>query len=144
MRITGPGSTNATSARKAERKSTSGEGAAFASAVDAAATASTPARTSAAGPASAVDALLALQEAPDSTAGRSRGLARAADMLDLLEEVRRGLLLGTIPRATLGQLASLARQSRQPDLDPALAAILDDIELRAEVELAKLDRADRF
>lgn len=141
MRITGPGTTTSANARKADRKSASGEGGAFASAVDAAGTAATPARTSAASPVSAVDALLALQEAPDSSAGRSRGLARAADLLDLLEEVRRGLLLGTIPRATLGQLARLAREGRQPGLDPALAAILDDIELRAEVELAKLDRA---
>lgn len=139
MRITGPGNTTSASARKTGRKDSSQDGT-FAAAVDAPDEASSPARGAAAGPVAAVDALLALQEAPDASRGRSRGLDRAGAMLGLLEEVRRGLLVGTIPRATLGQLARLARESRQSGLDPALAAILDDIELRAEVELAKLER----
>lgn len=140
MRITGPGNTTSASARKAGRKDSSSDGA-FAAAVDAPDEASSPAKGgTAAGPVAAVDALLALQEAPDASRGRSRGLDRAGAMLGLLEEVRRGLLVGTIPRATLGQLARLARESRQSGLDPALTAILDDIELRAEVELAKLER----
>ncbi|GER03003.1 hypothetical protein JCM17846_06850 [Iodidimonas nitroreducens] len=87
-----------------------------------------------------MDALLALQEMPDATAGRSKGLARAHDMLDMLEDVRKGLLMGAIPQSKLSQLSRLARDQRDGTLDPALSAILDDIEVRAEVELAKLEQ----
>ena len=91
-------------------------------------------------PISAVDALLTLQEVPDGSQGRSKGLARAQDMLAALEDVRRGLLLGAIPRAKLEALARLARTRREVFQDPRLTEILDEIELRAEVELAKLER----
>ena len=61
-------------------------------------------------------------------------------MLDRLEDLRHGLLLGIIPHDRLTDLAVMARQ-RQDDLtDPALRQILRDIELRARVELAKFER----
>ena len=59
-------------------------------------------------------------------------------MLDNLEEIRLGLLLGTIPVSRLEQLAQLVRAQREQVNDPKLTAILDEIELRAAVELAKL------
>ena len=59
-------------------------------------------------------------------------------MLDELEQIRLGLLLGQIPRARLEQLAQMVRARREQLDDPKLIAILDDIELRAAVELAKL------
>jgi hypothetical protein len=59
-------------------------------------------------------------------------------MLDELEQIRLGLLLGAIPRAKLEQLAQLVRARREQVDDPRLMAILDEIELRAAVELAKL------
>ena len=61
-------------------------------------------------------------------------------MLDHLDEIRMGLLLGTIPMARLEQLAQLVRAKREQIDDPKLLAILDDIELRAAVELAKLEQ----
>jgi hypothetical protein len=54
--------------------------------------------------------------------------------------VRKGLLMGAIPQSKLSQLSRLARDQRDGTLDPALSAILDDIEVRAEVELAKLEQ----
>jgi hypothetical protein len=62
-------------------------------------------------------------------------------MLDKLEEIRLGLLLGTIPQSRLEQLAHLVRAQRELVNDPKLTAILDEIELRAAVELAKLTRS---
>ena len=59
-------------------------------------------------------------------------------MLDELEQIRLGLLLGQIPRARLEQLAQMVRARREQLDDLKLIAILDDIELRAAVELAKL------
>jgi hypothetical protein len=89
-----------------------------------------------------LNTVLALQEAPDATRGRARKRAqeRGSMMLDHLEEIRMGLLLGTIPMAKLEQLAQLVRAKREQIDDPKLLEILDEIELRAAVELAKLSR----
>ena len=90
-----------------------------------------------------LNAVLALQEAPNATT-RSRARQRAKDrgnlMLDHLEEIRMGLLLGTIPMAKLEILGQLVRAKREQIDDPKLLAILDEIEVRAAVELAKLSR----
>lgn len=86
----------------------------------------------------AIDAILTLQSVPDPTTGRARAIARAGHMLDLLEEIRLGLLEGNIPRPVLSRLVALVRSERAGFADPRLADILDDIDLRAQVELAKL------
>lgn len=85
----------------------------------------------------ALDALLSLQEVGGD--GRRKGQKRAADLLDQLDKIRNGLLLGTLSRATLERLGSLVSQHREDNVDPKLAEILDEIELRAAVELAKFD-----
>lgn len=95
-----------------------------------------------AGPVSAtpVDSLLALQEVGDEGGGgNAKARQRAELMLERLEEIRTGLLLGAIPRSQLQDLARVARESRENFVDPALGEVLDDIELRARVELAKFD-----
>lgn len=90
----------------------------------------------------AVDSLLLVQSVGDSTERESRGrmIRRGEDILDRLEEVRRGLLLGEIPEHKLAQLADVIRSHRGACADPQLGSLLDEIELRAEVELAKLSR----
>ena len=88
-------------------------------------------------PVGAVDSLLALQEVPDATAGTSRAKLRAQDLLDHLDEIRHGLLAGALSRQMLDRLARLARSERQSVDDPRLQELLDEIELRAAVELAK-------
>jgi hypothetical protein len=85
-----------------------------------------------------VDALLAIQEVPDATTGRSRGLAMASDLLDGLEEIRRGLLMGSIPTSRLKRIADMVRQRKAVTTDPEVTALLEEIDLRASVELAKL------
>jgi hypothetical protein len=90
-------------------------------------------------PVGTVNALLALQEVDDSLNGRAKARQRAADILDELDQLRDGLLAGTLPRESIVRLAQIVR-SRRPDVDdPRLKDVLDEIELRAEVELAKLD-----
>ena len=59
-------------------------------------------------------------------------------ILDKLEELRAALLSGMIPKAKLIELARVLREKRETGLDDELNRILDEIELRAEVELAKL------
>ena len=95
--------------------------------------------TIAAGP---VDSLLAIQEISDEGGGSAQARARAELMLERLEEIRTGLLLGTISHSEIQGLANAARQSRETFVDPHLGEVLDDIELRAKVELAKYEATE--
>lgn len=142
MKITGPGQIQSKSLKKTSKKQAAEPGA-FSRKLDSASSADAPQNVGGAAPLAPVDALLSLQEVPDAASGRSKGLARAEEMLDLLEDVRRGILLGAISGPSLKTLADLARRQRQNndpalDQDPRLKEILAEIELRSEVELAKL------
>lgn len=95
-----------------------------------------------AAPVSSVDALLTIQEVEDSTTGKSRSRARkwGHDVLDELERLRLGIIDGAVPRGDLERIAASIERHRARTDDPLLEQILDEIELRAKVELAKLDR----
>ncbi len=62
----------------------------------------------------------------------------------MLDEVRDGLLAGGIPRGTLNRLATAVSRRQEGFADPKLQGVLDEIELRAWVELAKLEQIDRL
>jgi hypothetical protein len=91
----------------------------------------------AASPLSALNGLLALQEVDDAGARSSRGKRRGIQILDMLEELRLGLLAGGIPRGKLLDLTRVVQAQRDRVDDPRLMQILDEIDLRAQVELAK-------
>ena len=147
MKVDGPGSAKSPgSVRKAGKAARSG-GASFRSSLgDAdAADAGDAVAASTAATVSAADSLLALQEVDPAgdalTGGRNRrAYSWGEDMLEALEGVRTGLLLGIIPADKLEELAQSASDRKVQAEDPKLAAILDEIELRARVELAKLQR----
>jgi hypothetical protein len=134
MRIEGPPPARRTAVRRDGDKADAA-GDKFAAALD-----SEPAAPAAQSPAaSALEGLLSIQELPDALVGRRRAMLRADILLDRLEDLRLGLLAGVVPRDRLEELARLARAARDNVDDPRLAAILDQIDLRAAVELAKLD-----
>jgi len=85
-----------------------------------------------------LDALLAMQEVDDRAARRRQAKRRGEALLDQLEGLRRDLLMGAVPRERLAAIARQVREQRAAVDDPALTAILDEIDLRAQVELAKL------
>lgn len=89
-----------------------------------------------------VGSVFAVQEVGTSTEGRSRGLLidYGDHLLDRLEEIRLELLLGAISKDRLVDLAHEMRQKRHQVEDAKLNALIDEIELRAEVEIAKLTR----
>ena len=91
---------------------------------------------------SGVEAILAAQsvDPEGGRAARQRLARRGEDVLDRLEGVRVGLLSGRVRKQDLAELARMVRSSREAGIDPRLGALLDEIELRAEVELAKLTR----
>lgn len=85
-----------------------------------------------------VTGVLALQEVDDATARASRGKMRAQEMLDKMDEIRHGILSGMLPREKVIELSRIVQSRRVHVDDPHLAEILDEIDLRAQVELAKL------
>ena len=93
-----------------------------------------------------VGGLLAAQSVGDDAGAapdykeRQRRAQRGTEMLDRLEDVRRGLLLGAVPKDKLADLARMVREKRERGADPVVSRLLDEIELRAEIELAKLAR----
>ncbi len=85
-----------------------------------------------------ISPVLGLQEVDDALGRAKRGKVRAQDILDKLEDIRMALLFGGLSEARLRQLAHMVAV-RRPDIDdPRLTEILDEIDLRAQVELAKL------
>ena len=83
-----------------------------------------------------IDALLALQGVDDATMGRKKQLRRGRSLLDVLDALKLDLLAGRASESRLNQLMALVGQARTIS-EPGLNALLDDIELRARVELAK-------
>lgn len=89
----------------------------------------------------AVSGVLDIQEVDDALERAARGKLRAEDLLDRLDELRLDLLDGALSKTKLLRLAEMVN-SRRPDIaDPKLIEILDEIDLRAQVELAKFTRA---
>lgn len=85
----------------------------------------------------AVSGILGVQEVDDALAHASKGKLRAQDILDRLDDLRIELLTGSISREKLMQLSRIVSARRAQVTDPRLAEILDEIDLRAQVELAK-------
>ena len=90
------------------------------------------------GQAGSIDGILALQEIDQVGRGGQQARERGDAILDRLDEIRHGLLTGRVNTATLERLLRQVRQQRETFTDPKLAEILEEIELRAAVELAKL------
>lgn len=138
MKVTGPGNVR-TGTVKSRKKAGGGADQKFeVPTEESGTTAANPVR----GPlaADALGALVSMQESPDAPGGRSKGVVLAESMLDSLDDIRHGLLLGRIPRRQLDQLAKTLADRRERSADPRLREIINDIEIRAAVELAKLDR----
>jgi hypothetical protein len=81
--------------------------------------------------------VLAAQAAQDGAGERRRALTRGRSLLDELDLIRIGLLDGALPAATIRRLSGLLQAERCSVADAGLSAVLDEIELRAAVELAK-------
>jgi hypothetical protein len=90
-----------------------------------------------------VSGVLGVQEIDDALAQASRGKLRAIDILDRLDNLRIELLTGAISREKLMQLSQVVSARRAQITDPKLAEVLDEIDLRAQVELAKHSEPSR-
>ena len=84
-----------------------------------------------------IDALLALQGIEDPVERRKRLVARGRGALDVLDDLKIGLLSGNFDTSTVSRLRDAAASLKSTSGDPGLDAVLSEIELRVEVELAK-------
>jgi hypothetical protein len=139
MKIEGPGAGRPATVRR----SRAGEGASgkFSDALGGASSESAATgQAHVSAPISSLDALLALQAVPttDEAERRQEGLRRGEDILDRLEDLKARLLLEEIPASALRELVDSVSTGRQTLSDPKLMSVLDEIDLRARVELAKL------
>ncbi len=89
-----------------------------------------------------LEALIALQSEDNTRERRRRSAKRGQSMLDVLDELKLALLSGHLPPDMQRRLSAVLREAG-PSGDPQLDGIIDAIELRAEVELAKLKQAQR-
>ena len=86
-----------------------------------------------------VDALLALQDVGGPLEGRRRSMRRAGRLLDVLDDLKVALIDGALTPAQIRALSTTLAEQREATGDPALESVLDEIETRAAVELAKLE-----
>lgn len=98
-------------------------------------------RAASAAPLVTMDALLAVQGQEDPTERRRRSLRRGHDLLDSLDNLKAALLSGRVEAQALQGLARQIAAQQSESGDPGLDEVVAHIELRAQVELAKLGRA---
>lgn len=133
---TGPRATQGPAARPQAGSGFSVSGPAGASQATSTAAASA---TSAATNVADVSALMALQGVETITERRRRAIRRGGGLLDRLDELKLALLSGDGGEATLERLARGLREDRPEEREAGLSELLDQIDLRASVELAKAE-----
>ncbi|MFI4976094.1 MAG: flagellar assembly protein FliX [Caulobacterales bacterium] len=138
MKVSGPGGPGAASGLPAARPQPAPGGFSPTAASGAGATASTSA-TSSLTSVGSLEALIALQEAGGPLERRRRSVKRAGRILDALEALKVGLIEGAVPPGLLEQLSRAVREHRSLTEDANLEGLLDEVETRAAVEMAKLE-----
>ena len=84
-----------------------------------------------------IDALIALQGIEDATERKRRAVKHGRRALDALDELKLGLLAGTLDQGTLLRLKAVAADLKDGSGDDKLDLVLSEIDLRVAVELAK-------
>ena len=93
---------------------------------------------------SPVNSILLLQEVGENENAnqkRQQLIQWGGNILDQLDKIRHDMLLGVIPLERLSSLAQSLRERKANVSDPDLLTLINDIELRAEVEIAKYSRS---
>lgn len=84
-----------------------------------------------------IGGLLSLQEADSDQAADQQAAGQAHLLLDTLEDVRMAILSGGVPADALESIEQQMMALKDQAHDPQLRDIIEEIELRAAVELAK-------
>lgn len=141
MKIGGPGKMNSTSSTKKASSKKDGADSDFSSYVTGGADETSNA--SATQSIAHLDALLAAQEVEDpmKKAAKKKVYMRASTILDKLENLRIKMLCGDLTIGHMVDIADVVASHRDLIDDPALTSIMDEIDLRAQVEIAKMRSA---
>jgi hypothetical protein len=133
MRILGTNGTSAAAAGNAAKRSSSGT---FSLETENTASGAAPASgtRTIAGP----ETLLALQGIEEPGEKRRRAVKRGRNALDALDALKLGLLSGTLDTGALARLKTVASGLSEATGDPGLDTVMAEIDLRVEVELAKI------
>ncbi len=86
-----------------------------------------------------IDILMALQGIEDPAERRRRAVGRGRSALDALDALKIALLSGALDVATVSKLKTAVSGLKDGSGDPILDGVLAEIELRVEVELAKME-----
>jgi hypothetical protein len=89
-----------------------------------------------------IDVLIALQGIDEPGERRRRAVSRGRSALDALDALKIGFLDGAFDSGTVAKLKAAASGLKELSGDPLLDGVLAEIELRVEVELAKIDMLD--
>lgn len=92
-------------------------------------------------PLAGATSLLGFQEVDADDFERRKAYKKGRLTLEALSQLRDALLMGSLPMSTIQKLEAVVAAERGTTADPVLNSILDEIELRAAVELAKLEVA---
>ena len=139
MKIEGPSkSQGASGSKKAGKVSSDGSFEDFIASAPKGAGSAAPTHTIA-----RVDALLSVQaaESPTERAARKRMQQRGEDILKELDRLRHSLLTGGLTVGQVVDIADVVASHREKINDPRLTAILDEVDLRAQIEMAKIQMA---
>lgn len=139
MKVQGPGGIKDAGKTKKKSSASSADNASFDSMLASADAKETQSAASS-GSIAQVDALLSIQEAEDPTQGgaKKRMRQRADKILNMLDDVRDAMLGGQLTVGHMVDIADVVASHREKITDPALTGIMDEIDLRAQVELAKM------
>ena len=89
---------------------------------------------------SGMDVLVALQGVEDRAERRKRAVRRGQTALDALDALKIGVLSGSLDQPALNRLKAAAAELTASTGEPGLDQVLADIDLRVQVEIAKLSR----
>lgn len=102
-----------------------------------------PASTGATQAIAKVDALLSVQSVESSTEGKARRkmYGRADQILRQMDHLRLALLTGNLSIGQVIDIADVVASHREKITDPDMTAVLDEIDMRAQIEIAKMRKA---
>ena len=141
MAIDGVGKIGAPATSKVGSKTGTAKPGEFARMVDGDSEVSSASEVSEAQAVTSINPLFALQEVDGATERRAKAKQRGTKILDELDSIRHGLLMGEVTPHQLQTLRHQIANEQQILDDPRLTELLKEIDLRAEVELAKLEMA---
>lgn len=89
----------------------------------------------------APDGIFQIQEISDALGSRRKSMERGETLLNGLDLLKVQLLNGHVSKSSLQHLKKLIDEQHAQSIDPELESVLKEIELRVQVELAKLEQS---